>query len=249
MALLCLRNLLFLLKNYSRPNDDELEEELEGASHLFVTGPFGIFCLIAPFYWQYLAWRALKFRMHKSYGFYFVTELLLVDVLFRKSRAPLALPLSPGRATSEVAMTRNAGLSPCSRSPCTIAWDIRRPQPRPPCKAGDNLRVHGPRFGEALCEVRGGCTVPLAVVFLIYAVFQQEVLSVVSEDQDFARERRSANKPNVLLSAARCSVLAPCIRVPVVLFSVSTGDWTCARSLLGHGGPLMLLLGANFHRF
>ena len=90
LALLSLRNLLFLIMNYSRPNDEEAEIELQGASHLFVSGSFGVFCVLAPFYWQFLAWRALKYRMHKSYTFYFIAELMLVDVLFRTNASVMA---------------------------------------------------------------------------------------------------------------------------------------------------------------
>ena len=77
LALTCLRNGIFLMHNYSRPNDEDLELELQCASHLYVTGTFGF--IVGPFYWDFLAWRALKFRMHPTYMFYFTVEFLLED--------------------------------------------------------------------------------------------------------------------------------------------------------------------------
>lgn len=83
-ALLGLRNGLFLMFHTAHPGagEEDLEEQLESASHLFLTGTFGIACILGPYYFNFLAWRALKFRMHKNYIFFYIIELLLVDILF-----------------------------------------------------------------------------------------------------------------------------------------------------------------------
>lgn len=85
-ALLGLRNGLFVMFHTVHPGagEDDLEEQLECASHLYLTGTFGIASLAGPYYLEFLAWRALKFRMHKNYMFYYIIELLLVDILFGK---------------------------------------------------------------------------------------------------------------------------------------------------------------------
>jgi hypothetical protein len=81
-ATICIRNGLYLLFNSTKPRDEDSEPLLESASHLFLTGTFGWIIAIAPFYWEFISWRALRFRMQPTFFFYFMADLMLVDVLF-----------------------------------------------------------------------------------------------------------------------------------------------------------------------
>jgi hypothetical protein len=80
-----------------------MEADMRSASHVHLSGIFGWTILCVPFYWQFAAWRALRFRNTKQFFFFETLAWLLNDLFFRNVVAkPSSLRISPTRLHSQL---------------------------------------------------------------------------------------------------------------------------------------------------